>query len=71
MIRDIKFFKDWRMKQNKKVKIQTRKDRNSNPIKGDFITTIISIAIYNRFSRSFGGKLRWFIYKLENIVNPS
>ena len=59
------------MKQNKKVKIQPRKDRNNNPIKGDFITTITSTAIYNKFSRSFGGKLRWFRYKPENIANLS
>ena len=26
LIRDIKFFKDWRIKQNRKIQIQTRKD---------------------------------------------
>ena len=57
------------MKLNKKVKIQTRKDRNNNPIKWDFITTNTSKSIYNRFSRKFGGKLKWFRYNPEHIVN--
>ena len=59
------------MKQNKKVKIQIGMDKNNNPKKEDFITTITSTAIYNRFLRSFEGKLRWFRYKPKNIVNFS
>ena len=38
---------------------------------GDFIISISATAIYNRFSRNFGGKLKWFKNKLHQIVKLS
>ena len=66
-----KIFENWRKKNEKKIKIHIRKDRLNNSTKGDFITTITSYVIYNRFKWHFGGKLKCFNYKPQAIMRLS
>ena len=40
-------------------------------VAGDFIISVFDTAIYNRFLRSFGRKLRWFRHTPEQIIHLS
>ena len=60
LMRDIMFLKSFREKNQLTNEDQSRCYRDKLVIVGEFIISVSATAIYNRFSRGFGGALQWF-----------
>ena len=71
LIRDIMFLKSINLKHKQVDGDQFRCFRDKMISFGNFIISVSAPAIYNRFSRNFGGMLRWFNYSLQQIVKLS
>ena len=71
LLSDIIFLRNYRLSKEENVADSCRCHNFKFVIMGDFIISISATAIYNRFSRKFGGKLKWFKYKPHQIVKLS
>ena len=71
IIRDIKLFKDTMIEIKSETKNNFRCFQDKAIVMGEFIFEYTSSAIYNRFARCFGRKLKRFKYTLNQIVKLS
>ena len=71
LIRDISHFKEIMRKINKDTKNDFKCFKDKAVIIGYFISAWAPSTIYNRFARCFGGKLPWFRYTPDKIVQLS
>ena len=71
LLRDIKFLKDFKTKYYQKTDDSVRCFKDKYVFMGDFIFSVSISAIYSRFSRNFGGMLKWFKYTPHQIVKLS
>ena len=71
LIRDIMFFRDISSKKKKKCRVEYKSYKDKVVIMGDFVFSLSSTAIYNRYTRNVGGRLNWFKYAPEKIIKLS
>ena len=71
LMRDIIFFKKIRSENKTRDNSQFRCYKDKAVIIGDFIISNSTTAIYNRFTRCFGGKLKWFKFSSYQILQLS
>ena len=71
IIRDIKLFKDTMLEIKSETKNNFRCFQDKAIVMSEFIFEYTSSAIYNRFARCFGEKLKWFKYTPNQIVKLS
>ena len=71
LLGDIMFFKDIMKGIKQEIKKEFKCFQDKVVIMGEFIFEYTSSAIYNRFSRCFGGKLSWFKYTPSQIIQLS
>ena len=71
LIRDISLLKRVVSKDALKIKQESRYYKDKVETTGEFMISATSTAIYNRFSRGFGGKLEWFKYTPGQIIKLS
>ena len=65
------FLKSFREKNQPTNEDQSRCYRDKLVIVREFIILVSATAIYNRFSRGFGGALQWFKYSPQQIIKLS
>ena len=71
LIRDIMYLKENRCKNEKELSYSYRVYKDKLIVMGDFIISVSAPEIYNRFSRRFGGMVKWFDYTPGQIVKLS
>ena len=71
LLRDIMFLKEYKAKCKQEIKDNVRCFKDKFVLMGDFMIFASAPAIYNRFSRNFGGMLKWFAYTPHQIVKLS
>ena len=69
--RDIKFLKELKQQNKKSTSDISRCYQDKLVIWGEFIISVSTGVIYNRFSRHFGGMIRWFKYTPQQIIKLS
>ena len=65
------FFRDISSKKKKKYRVEYKSYKDKAVIMRDFVFSLSSTAIYNRYIRNFGRKLNWFKYATEKIIKLS
>ena len=66
--RDILFLKEVNLANNLKTNEEFKCYKDKAVIMGKFMILATPSAIYNRFARNFGGKLKWFRYSPDQII---
>ena len=71
LIRDIMYLKGHRCKNENELSDSYRIYKDKLIVMGDLIISVYAPAICNRFSRRFGGMVKWFDYTPGQIVKFS